>query len=272
MRSPVRHGAAAVIALGLVTVLAAGCGKGTSSTNPSNPMTQDAADDIALNTVVALNTAGGDVEGASSSAGASVVQAGDAHARAARMSATQFDTTFVRDSVTFHVTRTWLGVLGDTLSGPGPSASRLLWTSDASGHWTGERNTAQVGHHGGLTVSGTRPLLALADTVVFNGAAFDTLDNRFRSLDSLRTRHFHWESSLALVQVQWPKGGSYPASGTVTINASADRYVTNSNVTKDGHWNATIIIIFNGTDTPDLVVNGTWHYHWNLTTNIVTRA
>jgi hypothetical protein len=250
-----------------------GCGKGTSGTNPSSPMTQESADDIALNTVVALNTVGGDIEGAGVSAGiAALVQPGDTRARMARSSSAQFDTTFVRDSITFHVTRTWIGVLGDTLTGPGPGASRLLWTSDASGHWTSARDTAQVGHHGDLTVSGSQPLLALADTIVFNGASFDTLDNSFRSLDSLRTRRFHWESSLALLDVHWPKGGSYPASGTVTINVIADRYITNGSNARDGHWNATVVITFDGTANANVTVNGTWHYHWNLVTQVIARA
>lgn len=261
----------ALLLLGFMLV-AAGCGKGTGSTNPSSPMTQESADDIAVNTVLALNTVGGDVEGAGVSAGAALFQPGDSHARRARLSSTQFDTTFTRDSITFHVTRTWIGVLGDTLAGPGSSASRLLWTSDASGHWTGERDTAQVGHHADLTVTGSRPLLSLADTLVFNGAAFDTLDNSFRSLDSLRTRRFHWESSLAVLNVQWPKGASVPASGTVTINVIADRYITNGSNTRDGHWNATVVITFNGTPNANVTVNGTWHYHWNLATNVIVRA
>jgi hypothetical protein len=121
-------------------------------------------------------------------------------------------------------------------------------------------------------ITGTQPLLVAADTIVFQGASMDTLENHFRSLDSLRTRHFHWESDLAIDNVNWAKGAPYPASGTVTLIANADRYVSNSNVTKDGHWHAVITVTFNGTATPDITINGSFHYHWNLITGLITRA
>lgn len=266
MRSPVRHGALALVALGLV-ILAAGCGKGTSSTGPGTPLNQDAADDIALNSVAALSTVGGDVQaGVSVSAGAAPQQG------AAHLTATFWDTTFTRNGVTYNASRTFYDALGNPLPGFGPTAAKLVWTSQASGTWEGERDTATVGHNASLQITGIPQLLAVADTFVVNGASDDTLLNRFRSYDGTRTRYFHWVSSLAISNVEIARGGSYPVSGTVTFTVSADRLRSNSVTDVESHWNATVVITFNGAGDPDVVVNGTWRYHWNVVTGQITRG
>src|SRR5438105_7528760 len=171
MRTPVRHGALALVALGLVS-LAGGCGKGTSSTGPGTAITQDAADDLALNSVAALNTVGGDVQaGVSVSAGAAPQQG------AAHLTAAFWDTTFTRNGVTYEASRTFYDALGNPLPGFGPTAAKLVWTSQASGTWEGARDTATVGHNASLQITGNH-LLAIADTFLVNGASDDTLLNR----------------------------------------------------------------------------------------------
>src|SRR5437899_5427564 len=76
MRSHSRHALPAVLLVALAA-LVAGCGKGTQSTSPgTTPMTQDSADDLALNTVAALNVVGGDVSvSAGAAAGSPAPQA-----------------------------------------------------------------------------------------------------------------------------------------------------------------------------------------------------
>src|SRR5258706_734890 len=266
MRSPARHGVAAVLMLGLVMVLAVGCGKGTSSTSPGTPMTQDSADDVALNTIVAMNTLGGDVEGAVTVSGGATPQFAST-----RVHAVQFDTTFVRDSVTFHVSRTFYDALNAPLPGFGPTAAKLVWVSDASGHWTGERDTASVGHSASLIVTGNG-LLAVADTLILNGTSADTLTNSYRSYDGSTTRFFHWVSALLISNVHLAKGAAAPASGTLTFTATADRLRSRDDNTVESHHTVNIVITFDGSPTANVVVNGTWTYHWNLITNVVTRA
>src|SRR5438105_443766 len=87
---------------------------------------------------------------------------------------------------------------------------------------------------------------AIADTFLVNGASDDTLLNRFRSYDGTRTRYFHWVSSLAIANVEIPRGGNYPVSGTVTFTVTADRLRSNSVSDIESHWNATVVITFNG--------------------------
>src|SRR5262245_33113349 len=100
MRSPVCPWLAAVLLA--ASALAAGCGKGTSPTSPNNALTQDVADDVAINSVAALSTTGGDV-----AASVTVVQSGAPQPGAARLQQALWDTTFVRNGITFQASRTF---------------------------------------------------------------------------------------------------------------------------------------------------------------------
>lgn len=264
MRSLPRPLVAVVLLLGLA-LLVSGCGEGTRNTAPS-PITQDTADDVAINTVAALGILGGDVEGSISASSGLSPQFGPARVRSV-----QTDTTFVRDSITFHVQRTFYDALNQPLPAFGPTAARLVWVSDASGHFTGPRDTASVGHHAALTVTGNG-LLAVADTLILNGASNDTLTNAFRSYDGNTTRFFHWVSALVIADVQWAKGAPYPASGTLTFTATADRIRSRNDNTIESHHTVTVVITFDGTIIANVLVNGTYAYHWNILTGVVTRA
>lgn len=261
-----RHGLGAVLLLGLVA-LAAGCGKGTSSTSPTTAMTQDAADDIAINSVAAVGPVATDVGGSVALTSGPAPQPG-----AANVTPTASETTFVKNGITFTITRTFYDSGGNPLTGFGLTAARLVWTSQAAGTFESPRDTAVIGHDASLIVTGNA-LLAAADTLIFNGASDDTLLNHFTSYDGTQQRWFHWVSNLAIADVRVAKTNpGFPASGTVTFTASADRLRSGSLGDVQSHWNATVVITFNGTNTADVVVNGVWHYHWLLNYGIVQRA
>jgi hypothetical protein len=130
------------------------------------------------------------------------------------------------------------------------------------------RDTATIGHHAQLVVTGIQ---VAVDTLTFNGTANDTLTNSFRSYDGTVSRHFHWLSQLAIASVKWAKGAPYAASGTATFTVSADRSRDAGGGGVEAHWDAVVVVTFNGTATPEIVVNGTWHYQWNMVTGEVTR-
>ncbi len=47
---------------------------------------------------------------------------------------------------------------------------------------------------------------------------------------------------------------------------------SNDRADVEAHLNATVVVTFNGTSQPEIVVNGVWHYRWNPGTGIVTRV
>ena len=58
------------------------------------------------------------------------------------------------------------------------------------------------------------------------------------------------------------KADGRPVSGTITVTVRVD--VLNSSEQGDvaKHLVAIVVITFNGTSQPDMVVNGTYHYKW----------
>src|SRR5262249_35950239 len=154
--------------------------------SPNNALTQDVADDVAINSVAALSTTGGDV-----AASVTVVQSGAPQPGAARLSQALWDTTFVRNGITFQASRTFYDAQNQPLSGFGPLAAKLVWTSSANGTATFDRGGATdpftVGHDASLPLTGNH-LLAAADTFIVNGASDDTLTNHFHSYDGTTSR------------------------------------------------------------------------------------
>ena len=52
----------------------------------------------------------------------------------------------------------------------------------------------------------------------------------------------------------------------------ADRLRSNDCADVEAHLAATIVVTFDGTDTPTVTVNGTHTYRWNRTSGLITRA
>ena len=65
---------------------------------------------------------------------------------------------------------------------------------------------------------------------------------------------------------------SYPLSGTMIWTVSADRLRSNSRVDVEAHLTGIVVVTFNGTRYPDVTVNGTYHYRFDLKTGAVQRA
>lgn len=258
---------AAALLLLLLLPLIAGCGN--KVTAPGAGVDQQTADDLALQAATSLALTGGDIQFAVSSS----TFAAQTGARQATPARALWDTTIVWNGITYVATRTFYDALDNALPAWDPAAVRLRWTSRAYGTYEGLRDTASVGHEAELDIRG---LEAAEDTLTFDGVCRDTLENRFRSLDGLRTRYFYWVSSATARKVDRLKNAGpvdgWPLGGTMTFTVSADRLRSNARADVEAHFDATVVVTFNGTSTPDLVVDGTWHYRWNMLTGAVTRA
>ncbi len=264
MRRTLRACSAALL---LLLPLATGCGN--KVTAPGSGTDQQTADDIALQAATSLTVVGGDVQFAM----ITVPLAPQAGARQASPSRALWDTTIVSNGITYEASRTFYDASDALLPDYGPLAVRMRWTSRAYGTYQGPRDTASVEHDALLDVRGIQ---AGQDTLRFDGNCRDTLQNSFRSLDGLRVRYFFWTSTTTVSAVDrlrsaGPTDG-WPLSGTMTYTVSADRLRSNDRADVEAHFDATVVVTFNGTNQPEIVVNGAWRYRWNMQTGIVTRA
>jgi hypothetical protein len=229
---------------------------------------QQNADDMAIQTVAAMDVVGGDVSIAIQGTPSS--PAGPARMAPARA---LWDTTFTHSGLTYEASATFFDASDNPLAGYGPLAVRLAWASRAYGTYRGERDTATVGHGAALDVHGIQ---AGQDTLRFDGACHDTVQNVFRSLDGTRTRYFYWVGVTTMSDVRILKStlqsGGWPIQGSVTLVVSADRLRSNDRADVEAQFDATIVVTFNGTSQPLIAVNGAYHYRWNMQTGVITRA
>jgi hypothetical protein len=262
-----RRTQACAAALLFLLPLVAGCSN--KVVVPIGGVDQQAADEIALQAATSLTVVGGDVEFAV----LTVPLAPQAGARQARPARALWDTTIVSGGITYEASRTFYDAAGGELAGYGPLATRMRWTSRAYGTYQGPRDTASVGHDALLDFTGIE---VGQDTVRIDGICRDTLENRFRSLDGTRVRYFYWVSSTTVSAVDRLRSAGpvdgWPLSGTITYVVSADRLRSNNRADVEAHFDATVVVTFNGTSTPSIVVNGAWRYRWNMVTGAITRA
>lgn len=263
---PIHHPKKSLVAAVAALTILSGCGTSTTQPNTS-AVTQDVADDLALQTSLHLRTIGVEVDAATTAmTGAPSPVQGTAMTRAA------FDTTFVLNGITFEISRTFFGPGGELLQGYGPTAVRMVWTSRAYGSVMTARDTATIGHSGQLDVDGIH---ATRDTLTFVGLSLDTLTNTFRSFDGTRTRYVHATSNLVYQDVRLLKNRTlnpWPLSGTATYDLIVDRLRSNDVNDVESHLVARVVVTFNGTSMPDVVVSGRFHYKLNLLTGAVVRV
>lgn len=254
---------ACLVALGLV----AGC-----SSNKVAPggvaMNQATADDFAVQAVAGLDVVSGDVQVAvSATPPPSPMSSRVAPARAL------WDTTYTgSNGLSYSASRTFYNAADVALPGWTPLATRLHWTSTATGTIANAQDTLTVGHE---SVLDARGIEAGQDTLRFDGFCVDTLFNRFRSLDGLRTSFFLWTSGVEIGSIRILKStfqsDGRPISGTVTITVSADRLRTHNRTDVEAHIDGTVVVVFNSNGTADITV-ASYHYRWNLATQTITRA
>lgn len=272
---PIRVSPALATAALVAAFLVAGCSNNNNPTAPTTGVSQANADDLALQAAGVLGSGAAVDLGASATSGGATGSAAPSLYRdgVVRMAgrAAAAETTFTIGSVTYTLTRTFYDAANNPLPGYDTTAVRLVVTSRATGEVQTLRYQAMIGHEGSWEVTG---LEAAQDTLGLQGACADTAQAQFTSLDLTRTRYFRWISSLTVSDVRLLKNRSvnpYPLSGTATFTVDAVRYRTNAYTDVDATLNGTVVVTFNGTAQPDVVVNGTFHYKFDLATGAVVR-
>lgn len=264
-----------VLPMGMV-LLAFGLGAcGDSPTSPTM-LSQQAADDIAVQSAAALTGSSGglmvELDAGAGSIPASAPWRLNPGEPVGNFRSAAAETTITVGAITFTVTRAFYDDDDNELPSYGPTATRLRITTRATGsidtpHWD-----ASIGRASILDITGIE---AVRDTLQFDGAGNDTAQAHFTSFDGLRERHFYALASRSLDRVRLLKdrdANPWPLSGTARWDWSADRLRSSDREDVELHVEATVIITFNGTANPDIVVNGTYRYRVNLATGAVTRA
>lgn len=253
--------AATILALG-------GCGKSADVTG-LGAVAQQTSDDIAVQVGASASADGGgmmtELEGTRSAVPMTV------HPATIDRVASP-ETTFVRGPFTITLDRTFYDIDGNALQQWDPSAVRAVVNSWVRGAITGVRYQATVGRTGVLNVSG---LAAAVDTLVFDGTATDTTDARFTSLDGLRTVDVHVLSTRVLTTVRALKNRTvnpWPLSGTATWTVSVDKYANGPRGGIEAHYQAVVVMTFDGTQSADVSVNGRYHYRVDLQTGVAVRS
>jgi len=277
-----------------------GFGLGACSTAPTTPsaLSQQAADDIALQAAGSLTGASGglmlELDASAGSvpqnsalrlrpgdptlgyrgvytngAAAFRLRPGDPNTATTSAAA---ETTFSAGAITYTVTRTFYDADGNPLSDYGPSATRLRLTARATGSIATEQWSASVGRAGILDVTGIQ---SAEDTLQFDGAGNDTVQCHFLSYDGNRERYFYALGGRSLEAVRLLKNrdaNPYPLSGKARWAWAVDRLRSNNREDVEMHFTALVVVTFNGTADPEIVVDGTYHYHVNLSSGAITRV
>jgi hypothetical protein len=151
------------------------------------------------------------------------------------------------------------------------TAVRVAIGSWVRGSVTGVRYQATLGRAGTLDVRG---LVSAADTLVFDGTATDTTDARYTSLDD-RTVDVHVLATRMLARVRVLKNRRvhpWPLGGTATWNLSVDKFASGPRGGIEVHYDAVVVVEFDGTQYADVTVNGRYRYRMDLQTGGVARG
>ena len=268
-----RTPSALALAAGLVALAAAvaGCG-GDSPTAPG--VTQTAADDIAVQVAqtMAIGNGGTVTELFAMAAAVPAAGAGGSLLRGAFGTAgAAAETTFTAGNVTYSFAWTFYDAGGAELPEYGPTAARMRVTSRAAGGIVTPQFEAALGHAGLTDVTGVGPL---ADTLRFDGAADDTVQASFTALDGQRGRHFYWRAHLVHDAVRLLKDrevNPWPLSGTATWAVHAERLRSGDRADVEAAYDALVVVTFNGTQYPEVTVDGAFRYRMNLNSGQVAR-
>jgi hypothetical protein len=153
---------------------------------------------------------------------------------------------------------------------PGVTA-RVVVVARARGNLVTAEHRAFVGLHRRLDVQG---LLPVEEVLLINGAAHDTADCEFQARDGSASRSYHLLAAGALNDVRKLKDESvnpWPLSGTARWEVQVDAFVEDERGAREAHYQATVLVTFNGTRHPVIEINERWRYRMDLETGEVER-
>jgi len=150
-------------------------------------------------------------------------------------------------------------------------------TTTASIHVTATATGALATAHAADTVSRTRDmtitgLLGRNTTRTWNGTGSDTSSAYWADSTATRTANVSAASTFTDIVVTLPRSTNpWPASGTITRDATGTATVTKQGITRSLTVTRTVTITFNGTEFVPLMV-GTNAYTLDLATGAVTKT
>ncbi len=258
-------------AVALVAALA-GCGKSPTGIT-DNLAAQANADDAAQQVGASMAQDNG---GMASTYGATPAPPGDLTAHPIRIAEPAWaasETTFTSGGITYTFTRQYLNQYHNGMAYFDPLVTwGIAETWRASGGISGTQFSATIGRAGTLNLWNVST--AAPDTVSMNGTSDDTLQCSFVSVFNGSQHYFYSQMAGVMTDVMVPKPitSNYPASGNLTWVISADRLRSSSRGDIASHFDATVVVTFNGTRFPNVTVNGSYRYTIDLKTGLIARA
>lgn len=262
---------AAFVAVLMVSIAAAGCGRSASTVAPApsspapSPLTQAAADDIAQQLATGLVR---DFGGGSGAIATSLRPS----LRPGTLAATRAGTDSSSGSLSFRITVTYFDGQGQKQDAYDPETSvRMIVDRTVTGDLRTPQLQANVASHAVLDILG---IGAAQDRLTLNGTGDDTLDSRFTARYVNAQRHLTMEANADIadvVQLKPTDQHPWPQSGVITYDVAADRFDISDAGTVEAHYEAHAKITFNGTEFPEIEFSEGWRYRVNLVTGQIDR-
>ena len=256
-----------------LSAAAAGCGD-DSVTNPTG-MSQTDADEIAQQLALQLAIDNGGemntLNGGTTLLGARNVRREPSDP--GQPVAGQWDTSFTRGGISYALSYMFYDLAGNLQTRFDPLTTyRLEESVTAAGTLVLPAHTASFRHVSDLEATG---LGAPWDTVTFSGTTQDTALTAFKALYTDRQRWFWMSSQGTLAGLKALKDTTvtkYPVGGTLRWTVQAVRLRSNNRADVEAQLDATVVVTFNGTRFPDVLVNGQWRYVFDLRNGTMVRA
>lgn len=263
------------LALLALAITASGCGKGAAPSAPtppagSAPMSQQAADDIALQFATTMSRQQGVPFSRLGSTNLSAI----AQARVSPPLLGRSGALTRQDegSLSWSLVLTFYDAAGNVQPTYDPvTTARLVVHAKVRGSLTTAEHQAFISSDRRLDVIG---LLPMETTLEIDGTARDTADCSFAAADGSASRSYHLLGTGDLVDIRQLKDESvnpYPLSGTARWALVVDAMSQDASGTQEAHYQATVLVTFNGTRYPTIEVSESFRYRMDLETGTVER-
>jgi len=259
----------------VLAIATSGCGKGAAPSAPTPspgaaPMSQQAADDIASQFAITLSRQGGVPLTGLGATSLTAMARGEVSP--ARLGPSGSLKTEDEGNFNLSVSLTFYDAAGNVQPIYDPATTaRVVARVKVRGTLTTAERHALIGSDRTLDVAG---LLPAETTIEIDGSARDTADCAFNAIDGSASRHYRLVGAGDLTDIRKLKDESvnpYPLSGTARWAVTADATVTDASGTQEAHYEATVLVTFNGTQYPTIEVSEGFRYRMDLETGAIER-
>jgi hypothetical protein len=261
-------------ALLAVAVAASSCGKDASLSAPSQPqpssgLTRQAADDLARQFAATMARQGG--LPLTRLGGTTVQEIATGRAPQRLLANPGVENRTDEGSFSWAFSIKFFDASGNPqqMFVPG-STARAEIMARARGSLSTAEHQASVGVYRLLDVRG---LLPDETELLVNGAANDTADASFEASDGSASRSYHFLGRGALVDVRQLKDervNPYPLGGQARWNVNVDAFADDAEGPREAHYQASVVITFNGTRHPEIEISESYRYSMDLETGEIT--